>query len=225
MSAEPVSWEDMIRTPREVEMAPDHTFETVYAEYHPKILRYLTQMVGSVDAEDVAQEVFDRVHRGLRGFQGKSSLSTWIYRIATNAAIDRSRSASYRYEKDRKSYEDQTIHEPSGAMASPTPQATERLLIRKEMSDCIKEFIDALPPNYKAVLVLSDLEGLASREIAEILSITEDNAKVRLHRARARLKEALKNGCDFYYTEENALACDRKPVQILPDPPKKPPVT
>jgi RNA polymerase sigma-70 factor, ECF subfamily len=205
-------------------MGSNPAFETVFTEYHPKILRYLTRMVGAADAEDVAQEVFDRVHRGLRKFQGKSSLSTWIYRIATNAAIDRSRSASYKHEKDRKSYEDDTMPESSGAMAPPTPQATERLLIRKEMSECINEFIDALPPNYKTVLVLSDLEGLANREIAEILGISEDNAKVRLHRARARLKETLKDGCDFYYTEENALACDRKQVQILSEPPKKPPI-
>jgi RNA polymerase sigma-70 factor, ECF subfamily len=201
-------------------MASSPTFETVFAEYHPKILRYLTRMVGSADAEDVSQEVFDRVHRGLQGFQGKSSLSTWIYRIATNAAIDKARSASHKYEKDRKSYEDETMLESSGAMASPAPQATERLLIRKEMGDCINEFIDALPSNYKTVLVLSDIEGLTNREIAEILGISEDNAKVRLHRARVRLKEALKNGCDFYYTEENALACDRKQVQILSKPPK-----
>jgi RNA polymerase sigma-70 factor, ECF subfamily len=88
------------------------------------------------------------------------------------------------------------------------------------MSDCINEYIDALPSNYKTVLVLSDLEGLANKEVAEILGISEDNAKIRIHRARTRLKKALKSGCDFYYTEENALACDRRQIQILPEPPK-----
>jgi RNA polymerase sigma-70 factor, ECF subfamily len=65
------------------------------------------------------------------------------------------------------------------------------------MSDCINEYIDALPSNYKTVLVLSDLEGLANKEVAEILGISEDNAKIRIHRARTRLKKALKSGCDY----------------------------
>jgi len=88
-------------------------------------------------------------------------------------------------------------------------------VIRKEMSDCINEFIDKLPADYKTVIVLSELEGMANKEIAEILGITLDNVKIRLHRARVRLKKALQEGCDFYYNEKNALACDRKQVQIL----------
>jgi RNA polymerase sigma-70 factor (ECF subfamily) len=88
------------------------------------------------------------------------------------------------------------------------------------MSACVREIVNKLPPNYKTVIVLSDLEGLSNQEIADILGISLDNVKIRLHRARARLKEALKNGCDFYYNEENALSCDRKQIQILPKPPK-----
>lgn len=195
-------------------------FETIFDEYHPKILRYLTRMVGANDAEDVAQEVFDKVHRGIEGFQGESRLSTWIYRIATNAAIDRSRSTSYKHEKERRPFEDATANGSSSLPESPSIPITDQLVIRKEMSDCINEFIDALPPDYRTVLVLSDLEGLANKEIAEILGISPGNVKIRLHRARTRLKKALESGCDFYYNEESALACDRKQVQILPKPPK-----
>lgn len=197
-------------------MALSDEFETIFDEYHPKIMRYLTRMVGPDDAEDVAQEVFDKVNRGLQGFQGKSRLSTWIYRIATNAAIDRSRSAACKYEKERKVFEDETIEASSSVMASPTPPISDQLLIHKEMSDCINEFIDALPADFKTVLVLSELEGLANKEIADILGISLDNVKIRLHRARARLKKALESGCDFYYNEKNTLACDRKHFQILP---------
>jgi RNA polymerase sigma-70 factor (ECF subfamily) len=195
-------------------------FKTVFDEYHPKIIRYLTRMVGADDAEDVAQEVFDKVHRGLQGFQGESRLSTWIYRIATNAAIDRTRSASYKHEKERKPLEDAAANGSSSLPESPPIPMTDQLVIRKEMSDCINEYIDALPPDYRTVLVLSDLEGLANKEIAEILGISTGNVKIRLHRARTRLKKALEVGCDFYYNEENTLACDRKQVQILPKPPK-----
>ena len=97
---------------------------------------------------------------------------------------------------------------------------TEQLVIRKEMSDCVNEFIDSLPPDYRTVIVLGELEGFANKEIAKILNISLDNVKIRLHRARAKLKKALQEGCDFYYNEENALACDRKQIQILPKPPK-----
>ena len=88
------------------------------------------------------------------------------------------------------------------------------------MSACVGEFIDKLPPNYKTVIVLSNLEGLSNHEIADILDISLDNVKIRLHRARARLKEALNDGCDFYHNEQSTLACDRKQPQILPKVPK-----
>ncbi len=201
-------------------MVSSHTFNEIYDEYHPRILRYLKRIVGSDDAEDLSQEVFDKINKGLTKFQGRSSLSTWIYRIATNIAIDKSRSAAYKYEMGHHSFEDGTFHESSGATAVKTFHGTDQLVIRKEMSNCINEFIDNLPPDYKTVIVLSDLEGFANKEIAEILGISLDNVKIRLHRARGKLKKALQDGCDFYYDEGNTLACDRKQIQILPKTPK-----
>lgn len=69
-------------------------FQAIHDEYRPKIVRYLSRLVGESEAEDLGQEVFIKVGKALQGFQGKSSLSTWIYRIATNAALDRLRSRS-----------------------------------------------------------------------------------------------------------------------------------
>ena len=88
------------------------------------------------------------------------------------------------------------------------------------MRECINEYIDSLPPDYRTVIVLRELEGLANQEIAEILDISLDSVKIRLHRGRAKLKAVLKEACDFYYTDQNTLACDRKQLQILPKPPK-----
>jgi len=82
------------------------------------------------------------------------------------------------------------------------------------------EFIENLPQDYKAVIVLSELEGFANKEIADILNISLENVKMRLHRARVKLREMLNNGCDFYRNEGNVLACDRKPSQILPKTPE-----
>jgi RNA polymerase sigma-70 factor, ECF subfamily len=201
-------------------MVSDQNFNEIFDNYHPRILRYLTRIVGPDDAEDLSQVVFDKISRGLSRFQGRSSLSTWIYRIATNTAIDRTRSGVSKYESEHKPFEDDRPHEPSDALVAPASRITDQLVIRKEMSDCVNEFIDKLPRDYKTVIVLSDLEGMANREIAEILGITLENVKIRLHRARTRLKKALQDGCDFYYNEENALACDRKQIQILPKTPE-----
>ncbi len=209
-----------IRSKRGSEMVSDQNFNEIFDEYHPRILRYLTRIVGPDDAEDLAQVVFDKVNRGLNRFQGRSSLSTWIYRIATNSAIDSSRSAASKFENEHNSFKDDSSHESSDAPVAPASPVTDQLVIRKEMSDCVNEFIDNLPADYKTVIVLSELEGMANKEIAEILGITLENAKIRLHRARARLKKALQDGCDFYYNEENALACDRKQIQILQKPPE-----
>ncbi|CAB5139826.1 hypothetical protein D3OALGA1CA_3799 [Olavius algarvensis associated proteobacterium Delta 3] len=88
------------------------------------------------------------------------------------------------------------------------------------MSECVIEFVDKLPPGYRTVIVLSELEGMSNKDISEILGISLNNVKIRLHRARAKLKTELNEGCDFYHNDQNTLACDRKQVQILPKPPK-----
>lgn len=201
-------------------MYSDHSFEKIYDEYYPKILQYVKRMVGPHDAEDVAQDIFGKVSSGLKGFQGKSKLSTWIYRIATNTVIDRSRSAAYKHAADHTTHEDSVDHETQSLWPGHKPPATDQVVIRKEMSDCVNEFIDDLPPDYKSVIVLSDLEGLTNIEIAEVLGISIDNVKIRLHRARTKLKAALNEGCDFYHNEQNVLACDRKQTQIMPEPPE-----
>ena len=197
-------------------MGPEYEFKKIYDEYYSRILQYLTRIVGPNDAEDMAQDVFDKINNGLGGFQGKSKLSTWIFRIATNTAIDRSRSAAYKQKKKHIAIEDGDEHQAVCASVSDKSPVTDQLVIRKEMSDCVNEFIDNLPPDYKTVIVLSELEGLTNKEIAEILGISLDNVKIRLHRARAKLKAALNAGCDFYYNDQNTLACDRKQFQILP---------
>jgi RNA polymerase sigma-70 factor (ECF subfamily) len=201
-------------------MTPEYDFKKIYDEYYQRIVQYLTRIVGPNDAEDIAQDVFDKINSGLGGFQGKSKLSTWIYRIATNTMIDRLRSAAYKHATVNSAIEDAADPKAQGVWGNQKPPATDQVVIRKEMSECVNEFIDNLPPDYKTVIVLSELEGLAIKEIAEILGISVNNVKTRLHRARAKLKAALNEGCDFYHDERNTLACDRKQGQILPKVPK-----
>ena len=201
-------------------MTPDYEFKKIYDEYHPRILQFLSRMVGPIEAEDIAQDVFNKINSGLEGFKGKSKLSTWIYRIATNAAIDKHRSAAYKHASEHIAIEDGADSDSQGVLEDHKSPATDQIVIQKEMSECINEYIDNLPPDYKTVIVLSELEGLANKEIAEILGISLNNIKIRLHRARTKLKEVLNEACDFYHTEQNTLACDRKQVQIMPKIPK-----
>jgi len=185
-------------------------FNEVYEEFHPKILRYLSRLANPHEAEDIAQEVFEKVNRSLRNFKSESKLSTWLYRIATNTAIDRMRTPSFKRSFESTSLEDAIGVEDRDVWLSHRKTLTDQTFIRKEMSECVREFIDKLPSDYKTVILLSELGGFKNKEIADILQISLDIVKIRLHRARAKLKAVLNDGCDFYHNEQNVLACDRK---------------
>ena len=83
-------------------------------------------------------------------------------------------------------------------------------LVIDEMSSCVREVIDSLPEDYRTALVLHDLEGQTAAQVAEIAGCSLAAAKIRIHRARRRLKEALNQECSFYRDEENVFRCDRK---------------
>jgi len=130
--------------------------------------------------------------------------------------IDRSRSAAYKQKANQIDIEEHTDTISESIEENHKPPATDQMVIQKEMRNCINEHIDKLPPEYKIVIILSEMEGISNKEISEILDISLNNVKIRLHRARTKLKAILNEACDFYYTEQNTFACDRKPVEILP---------
>lgn len=186
-------------------------FKAIHDSYRPRILRYLTRLVGTGEAEDLTQEVFVRVSRGLPDFKGDSKLSTWIYRIATNVATDRLRLKSFKETQSDKAipHHEGPINDVDTLPDEKSP-SLERQLMREEMSSCIHDYINTLPENYRAVVILSDIEGLTNQEIAEVLGLTLDAVKIRLHRGRAKLKEKLETGCHFNHDEEDILVCDPK---------------
>lgn len=195
-------------------MSTDIDFLEVYKEYQPKILRYLSRFVGPNDAEDVAQEVFGKVSRSLESFRSESKLSTWIYRIATNTALDRLKPTSFRRTSEQTTLQDSGEVQDINTWTGRSSTSTDRELIRNEMSECVREYVDKLPSDYSAVMILSELEGFKNREIADILQVSLGIVKIRLHRARKMLKEKLDGGCDFYHNEEGTFACDRRLTSI-----------
>jgi RNA polymerase sigma-70 factor (ECF subfamily) len=187
-------------------------FSNIYDQFHERIHYYLERMVGINDAEDVTQEVFMKINKGLKDFEGKSALSTWVYRIATNSAIDKIRRRPSSQEKmSLEAVSDGTEQEPIDIEAKSL--SAEREAIRNEMNECIREFVDRLPIDYRTVIILSEIKDLKNQEIADILGISLDTAKIRLHRARVRMKAEFEAGCDFYQDEDGKLACDRKKSQ------------
>ena len=186
------------------------SFQEIYERFHPGILRFLSRLLGENDAEEVAQEVFLRVDRGLEGFRGDSAVGTWIYRIARNSALDRLRGRPAWHESVRGFQAHGSDEDPTDVCSRlPDEQASiERYLIGKEMSECIRGRVENLPESYRRVLVLSDLAGMTNAEIACALGTSEGAVKIRLHRARARLREDLGTHCTMYRDERDELACE-----------------
>ncbi len=187
----------------------DQEFRKLYDTYAPPIRRYVARIVGDADAEDVTQEAFARAHRALATHRGESRLSTWLYRIATNAAVDRLRSASRRETASGAAADDA---EPGGLLVeAATCQAeADGRVIRKEMSHCILELVGRLAPAHREVILLGELRDLSDREIADTLGITLEAAKMRLHRARRELRALLEGNCSLYRDDRNELACEPK---------------
>jgi RNA polymerase sigma-70 factor (ECF subfamily) len=187
-------------------------FARIFEEFQPRIRRYLARLVGEADAEDVTQMVFLKVSQALKDFRGGSALSTWIYRIAANTAADWRRSAAV-----KQAIQQVPLDAPFGGERADHAgwrdarlPVADQMLIRREMNQCIRQVVEGLPEHDREVIVLSEFEGRANADIADILGVSLDTVKIRLHRARGRLKQALDEGCTLYHDERQGLACDQK---------------
>jgi RNA polymerase sigma-70 factor (ECF subfamily) len=180
------------------------SFQAIYDEFQPKILRYMSNMVGEADAEDVTQEIFIKISQPLPAFRGESKLSTWLYRIATNAALDRIRTPAYQQKTSTITTEivEGEVDDRNIWTGEKVP-VLEWQLVRKEMAECVQDYIRKLPENYRIVLALKEFEGLSNQEISDILGLAIGTVKIRLHRARERLKKDLIANCPSYWVEGN----------------------
>lgn len=189
---------------------PAPAFESVHREFHAKVRRYLAGFVDADEAADLAQVTMMKVSEHLPEFRGESSLSTWIYRIATNVALDRLRQREPERVAIAASDDEEEAFDEQVPAQLQAPSA-ESAAVRNEMSGCVREFVDRLPASYRSILVLSDIEGLANAEIAEITGLSLDTVKIRLHRGRLKLRAELQAGCRIGRDERNEVACDRRP--------------
>ncbi len=152
--------------------------EMLYHQFKRRVFGMAHRIVGASDAEEVAQEVFVRVFRGLAAFRGDSALSTWIYRLTVNAALSHVARRSRRQE----------VSSDDVLVDVPAPPATER---DPGLAARIEAALGRLPAGYRAILVLHDVEGLSHEECAAILECRVGTCKSQLHKARARMRELL----------------------------------
>lgn len=146
------------------------------------------------DAEDVLQDTFMSVFRGISSFKGQCSLSTWVYRIAFNASLMKIRGRRndgrlISIEENQPRY-DETGHRIA-SLPDWHPRADE-ILLDKELGGQLREAIACLPDEYRAVLILRDQEGLSNEEVGSVLELSVAAVKSRLHRARVAVREQVK---------------------------------
>lgn len=182
--------------------------------HHRTIYRYILSIVGDADeAKDLTQETFLRAHDKLSGLQDRHKLLPWLYRIATNCCYDHFRQASFRrcsQSLDAERDAESTLGEPAEADAP----RLDKLMEQDQMSSCVQKYLMELPDAHRAVILLRDAEGLSNPEVADMLGISLATAKIRLHRARAKLRSALNDACLFSIDERGVVVCDPKPVNI-----------
>jgi RNA polymerase sigma-70 factor (ECF subfamily) len=186
----------------------EEAFRSLVAEYHAALLRVAMIYVRRRDvAEEVVQETWLAVLRGLERFEGRSSLRTWIFRIASNIAKTRG-------ERERRSIPLSTLVDPAavpeaavpperfrppydpsrpGWWASPPPEwdLPEERALAAELNARIQAAIDALPAGQRAVITLRDVLGWPAEEVCNALDITATNQRVLLHRARSKVRRSL----------------------------------
>jgi RNA polymerase sigma-70 factor (ECF subfamily) len=168
-------------------------FEQLIEPHVGRLYNYLARMVGDPsDAEDLTQDVILRAHRAIGSFRGGATFQTWLYRIATNIAVDALRRRGRR--NARVTSLDDPLQAEEGLVAREvrdTQRDPQRLAEASELIEQVQEAIAELSPKLRAVVVLFDLQGLTYDEIAETLRLPLGTVKSRLFNARARLRELL----------------------------------
>lgn len=168
-------------------------FEVLVRNQMPRLLALTRRMLGNEeDAKDAVQDAFISAFKSLDSFEGSCQVSTWLHRIAVNASLMRLRSRRRKPETPIEALLPAFLED--GHHASHPPEWREdalALMERREERDFVRACIDQLPEGYRTVLVLRDIEELDGGETAQLLGVTENAVKVRLHRARQALRSLL----------------------------------
>ena len=163
-----------------------NAFETLVLEYEKNVYNIALRMTGnSEDAADMTQEAFIKAYNSLQSFRGDSKFSVWLYRIVSNVCLDFLRS------RNRRPTVSLSVEDDDGEDAqldvADESQSPELLLDRKLTRESVRRGLDSLPPDYRQILLLREIQGLSYDEIAQALSLEVGTVKSRIFRARKRL--------------------------------------
>ncbi len=159
------------------------TWEEIVEEHSSRVYRLAYRLTGNVhDAEDLTHDVFIRVFRSLHSYT-PGTFEGWLHRITTNVFLDRMR------RKQRIRFD--ALSEESSARLPSREPSPEQAYDERHFDDDVQRALDALPPDFRAAVVLCDIEGLSYEEIAATLGIKLGTVRSRIHRGRALLRDAL----------------------------------
>ena len=187
----PVSDDDR-EAVRQVQAGDREAFEPLVEKYKRKVFRLAYQVLrDQEEALDVAQEAFVKAFRALPAFKGDSAFYTWLFRITMNVALDRKRQRTTRVKSLGAEDVPPEEWERTAVSTDPDPEDVAAGAERRER---IRKGLDSLSEHHRTIIILSDIEGLQYREIAEVLGIPMGTVMSRLHHARKRLRDALGPG-------------------------------
>jgi RNA polymerase sigma-70 factor (ECF subfamily) len=183
-------------------------YEVVMRRYNTRLYRVTRAILkNDGEAEDVMQDAYVRAFQHLHQFAGRSKFSTWLTRIAIHEALARVHKAQ-RFEE----WDDMNESKQNRIRAAHIRSNPESETASGELSRLLEQAIETLPENYRSVVMMRDVEEMSTSETAECLSITEDNVKIRLHRAHGLLRKELYAKAKISTTEAfpfHAARCDR----------------
>jgi RNA polymerase sigma-70 factor (ECF subfamily) len=184
--------EDDREAVRRVQAGDTEAFEPLVEKYKRKVFRLAYQVLrDQEEALDVAQEAFVKAFRALPAFKGDSAFYTWLFRITMNVALDRKRQRASRAKSLGTDDVPPEEWERTATSTDPNPEDVATSVERRER---IRKGLDSLSEHHRTIIILSDIEGLQYREIAEVLGIPMGTVMSRLHHARKRLRDVLGSG-------------------------------
>ncbi len=167
----------------------DDAFEQLVRRHEKRVFRLLMRMMGSrEEAEDVAQETFISLYRHGKRFRAEARFSTFVYRVAANAALNQRRSLG----RGRARIEKLAVRQAAGDDLPQQPRDPEDSTLGRELTQGVRDALNTLSPSLRMPVVLYDIEGLSYNEIADIIGVAEGTVKSRIHRARRALRAELK---------------------------------
>ena len=188
-------------------------FEILLRRYNQRLFRVIRSYVHTEDdVKDIMQDAYVKAYLKLEQFRSESSFSTWLIRIAINETLQHIRKHKRLLENYGKTESIESIYQ----LADTNQMNPEKQAITTETKILVERAVDQLPEKYKIIFVLHQIEGLSNSEIAACLALTHSNVKVRLHRAKALLKEELfKTTHDASIFEFGNQRCDAMVEEVM----------